>query len=123
MMNIERNRIHAGRCAIGDKFGAWTIVGGPGTYKNHTTTWLCECSCGASKRDIVETALVFGKTKMCRICSNRLKAHSKWDRVDDIIESKIMPIPFSGCHIWMGAFRGKKGRPDTDYGMVRVRNA
>lgn len=49
---------------VGQRFGAWTVVGAPFRNNNKQTTWPCRCDCG-TERDVVGQALRRGKTSSC----------------------------------------------------------
>lgn len=55
----------------GEKYGEWTVLNEYRSVK-HRTEWLCECSCGRTKKYIWRQNLINGKSLRCRICANEL---------------------------------------------------
>ena len=49
---------------LGQRFGAWTVIGFAGANGNGQTCWHCRCDCG-TERDVVAQTLREGLTKSC----------------------------------------------------------
>lgn len=90
----------------GQRFGNLIAISCVGR-RGHSSYWNCLCGCG-KKKDISMDHLSTGHTKSCG-CSHyeRIKKPADYNELRERLEEKTMPIPESGCLIWMGCETGK----------------
>ena len=98
---------------LGDKFNHWTVTNGPikeGKPGHLTTYWLCQCSCGETRR-VQQYSLVYGKSKSCG-CVKEIKEATRQLMSQARKQREESPWP-----------KGKKHSPEAKAKMAAAQQA